>query len=393
MLGVTDPDRPGDLMYSGLLIDPDTAADLTEINLERRPAPAVARTLVVTRAPPNVDKLVAGLHQSGNVVDLHACPQMQSMLDVPTGEDSLPENFIEPIMDWLDKRRPPGGDGIPTPRLHARLPWKGGLVCETFMELDGLTAVRCEPSDHRSDTAVVFLNSGADPHVGPGRAWVAYSRELALQGYACFRTDFSAFGESPDGGRAPGRPYDPHCLDDTLRIVAALRTRYQRVVLAGLCVGGWFAIQAAQAIHVDGVFALNPQLWWKPGLPIIIRIPDTIAWRAPMRRRQHWLARVGWYSLLDVMGIRPMASRWLIALRRRHVLVMLSYAENDDGFAHLRDCCARRVAREQRAGWLTLEEVTGIDHPMFKMWRRPAVVAQMLRFLDSLPPAGTAGGP
>jgi hypothetical protein len=176
-------------------------------------------------------------------------------------------------------------------------------------------------------------------------------------------------------------------------MVTALRNRYRRVVLAGLCVGAWIAIQVAQSTPVDGIFALNPQLWWKPGMPIIIRIPDTVTWRAPIRQRQHRLAQLGIWSLLDMMGIRPMASRWLIALRQRHVPMMLSYAQNDDGLAYLRDCCARRLAREQRAGWLTLEEVPGIDHPMFKIWRRPAVIAQMLRFLDSLPPKRAASGP
>jgi len=46
-------------------------------------------------------------------------------------------------------------------------------------------------------------------------------------------------------------------------------------------------------------------------------------------------------------------------------------------------------ARESRHGYLTLEEVPGIDHPMFRMWRRPAIVEQMLRFLASLPSAQT----
>jgi hypothetical protein len=109
-----------------------------------------------------------------------------------------------------------------------------------------------------------------------------------------------------------------------------------------------------------------------------------------MRVRGERLARLGVWSLLDALAIRPMASRWMVALRRRRIPVMLSYAEGDDGLVHLMNRCARRIVRESRHGLLAVEEVTGIDHPMFRLWRRPAIVRQMLRFLAGLPPAQTA---
>jgi len=63
---------------------------------------------------------------------------------------------------------------------------------------------------------------------------------------------------------------------------------------------------------------------------------------------------------------------------------MLSFAEGDDGLIFLRDRCGRRLARERRSGYLTVEEVSGIDHQMYRLSRREAVTEQMLRFLDAL---------
>jgi alpha-beta hydrolase superfamily lysophospholipase len=390
MLGVAHPNAPGTMIYSGLVVDPVTAAELAAIDLVRDVPPAAGRTLLVTRAKGIDAPFIDALAANGRALDVHTCESMQKMLDAPAGEDAVPEGFIEPIVRWLGAGPACGSGARPPLEQTAEIPWPDDKVIETFTTVADLAALCARPCGSEPDTVVVFLNSGADPHVGPGRAWVEYSRELALHGYACVRPDFTAFGESPNGDRAPGRPYDPHCLDDTAKIVTALRRRYARVVLAGLCVGAWIAMKVAQRVRVDGIFALNPQLWWKPGMPIIIRIPDTIAWRAPMRVRGERLARLGVWSLLDALAIRPMASRWMVALRRRRIPVMLSYAEGDDGLVHLMNRCARRIVRESRHGLLAVEEVTGIDHPMFRLWRRPAIVRQMLRFLAGLPPAQTA---
>lgn len=389
MLGIADPRNPGTMMYSGLVVDAATAAGLAGIDLARTAPPRVARTLLVTYPGPADAGLAQSLRADGRTVEVHACEAMRSMLDVPAGEDRVPDHWIESMLTWLGPPQACNSGANPPARPATDITWQGGEVHESFTAIEHLVAVCSLPLDRDPDVVVVFLNSGADPHVGPGRAWVDYSRALARRGYACVRLDFAAFGESPDGGRPPGRPYDPHCLDDTVRTVAALRRRYRHVVLAGLCVGAWIAMRAAQVTRVDGVFALNPLLWWKPGLPVIMRVPDIVAWRAPMRRRQHCLARLGVWSLLDAVGVRSMASCWLIALRRRHVPVMLSYAEGDDGLAYLRDRCSRRLASELRSGWLALEEVPGIDHPMFRIWRRPAIIEQLTRLLAALPDPAT----
>lgn len=394
LLGIADPEQAGRVMYAGLIVDPDTAASLTNIDLRKDVPKVVSRTLLVTRSDSTHDRLSASLGAGGHNIDTLVCDEMRSMLDVPSEDAVLPAGFIPPILEWLGRARSNELIAAPDFRGSTMFSWQGARVQERFINIDGLTAIASTPADHDSpDTVVVFLNSGSEPHVGPGRAWVDYARAIALQGFECLRTDFTGWGESPDEGHAPGRPYDAYCVADTLRIVTALRRTHARVVLAGLCAGAWVALQAAQRTHIDGVFAHNPQLYWQPGDPIEALMSDTHRRRTPARAREAFGARWGAWSLLDAFGVRPMASRWLTALRKRRVAVMLSFAEGDDGLTFLRDRCGRRLARELHSGYLRIEEVADIDHQMYRLWRRPAVVAQMLRFLDALPTAGTAGDP
>ena len=389
LLGIADAERPGGVVYSGLAIDTNTAAELARINLEKHIPPPVARTLLMTPVG-SADKLIAALSADGRELATVACEEMRHMLDVPSEDAIVPPDFVAPIVAWLGEARVDHRRSLPVQRDSIDVPWRGGRVRETFTEVAGLTAICSSIEGTRSDILIVFLNSGSEPHIGPGRAWVEYARSLALLGHTCLRVDFSGWGESPDNGHAPGRPYDAHCVAETLRIVAALRKQYARIVLVGLCASAWVALKAAQLVGVEGVFALNPQLYWQPGDPVEALMIDTHRRRASERLREARGARWKWWSLLDLLGIRPMAARWLIALRKSRTLVMLSFAEGDDGLTYLRDRCGHRLARELRSGYLTVEETPGIDHQMYCLWRRSAIVDQMARFISSLPPARTS---
>jgi alpha-beta hydrolase superfamily lysophospholipase len=231
---------------------------------------------------------------------------------------------------------------------------------------------------------VAFLNSGSEAHVGPGRAWVDYARALSLAGYATVRVDFSGWGESPDRGHAPGRPYDRHCLDETIELVERLRADHDRVVLAGLCAGAWMAMRAAQDTQVDGIIAINPQLYWDFGCPVEATIPQTRKRRTKIREREELGRRYGIWSALDVIGIRPMAARWFAALRRRHTPVLLLFAEGDDGLEYLRNRVARRFDRELGHGLLQAVELPDTDHQMYREWRRAEVAERMAAFVASI---------
>jgi pimeloyl-ACP methyl ester carboxylesterase len=196
------------------------------------------------------------------------------------------------------------------------------------------------------------------------------------------RVDFRGWGESPDAGHAPGRPYDAWCVSDTAEIVRGLRVvGHERVVLFGLCASAWIALQAVLETPVDGVVALNPQLYWKPGDPVDIDWPRIRARRADEIRRVARGAQFRAWTALDRIGHRPRVARWLSELDGTGVPVELLFAEGDDGIVYLRQRFGRRLRQLRR---VRVTELPGIDHPMHRVWRRDRVVQALHEALERI---------
>ncbi|MGP1674926.1 MAG: alpha/beta fold hydrolase, partial [Candidatus Limnocylindrales bacterium] len=323
LLGVPIPDRDGASVMAGLVLTPETVEGLGGLDAASIAAAPAPRVLVVTRPEAPLDDLMERLRALGGSVEVASVPGMETALDVPSEDAVVPEAPVETIAAWIGDAPRTETALEPQLRRDARIAVDGGVVRETIVEVGGLTAVRGGPLDGASRTVVAFLNSGSEAHVGPGRAWVDYARALALAGYATVRVDFSGWGESPDRGHAPGRPYDRHCFDETIELVAELRADFDHVVLAGLCAGAWMAMRAAQDTQVDGIIAINPQLYWDFGCPVEATIPQTRKRRTKIREREELGRRYGIWSALDAVGVRPMAARWFAALRHRRTPVLM----------------------------------------------------------------------
>jgi dienelactone hydrolase len=306
----------------------------------------------------------------------------EQALEQPTEYATVPEDVVAEICDAVG----PSGDGS-VQALVPRETAQFGAIAEEVValgpgELVGVLSRPRAGSDLSAPVAV-FLNTGSEPHVGPGRAWVEYARRLAEEGYTALRVDFSGWGESPDHGHAPGRPYDAHCEDETIEIVRALRERgHEKVVLVGLCAGAWVALRAVLREPADGVVALNPQLYWQPGDPVEALMSETRERRTPDRLREERGCRLGLWSALDVLGRRPWAGTWLDELRASGVPVAMVFAEGDDGIEYLRNRLGRRLIRTLRGGAITVEEVPGIDHSMHRAWLRDSIAGAIRRHLD-----------
>ena len=277
MLGLPVPGVEGAIVNAGLVVSQETAAALGALDLksiETAPAP---RILLVGRPEQPLDALADRVRPLGATVDVLSLPGVETALDAPTEEAVVPIAIVESIVDWIGDAPPTERSDPPSLRGAAEIAGTFGTIRETVTQVASLTAVRGDPIGDRPSTVVVFLNSGSEPHVGPGRAWVDYARAITALGHATLRVDFRGWGESPDDGHAPGRPYDRHCLDDTIALTDALRGEFDRVVLAGLCAGAWLAMRAAQETRVDAIVAINPQLYWDFGCRS----------RRPSRRRGH----------------------------------------------------------------------------------------------------------
>jgi pimeloyl-ACP methyl ester carboxylesterase len=386
--------EPGDaVVYAGVVFTAETAADLGAIDLDKLPARPAPRALVVARPDRPNDKLAARLAELGTETTLETLPGAETALDIPAEGAEVPHAILDAIVGWVGDA-PPVTDTRPEPigaigvaRPSARIEWHGGELTEEVIALGplGLTGMLGAPLGAHHDTTVVFLNSGAEPHTGPGRCWVEYTRELNLRGYRTVRVDFSGWGESPDHGHAPGTPYDGHCVGEAVAMTEALHALgHERVVMSGLCAGAWIAMRAALTGKIDAVLAINPQLYWFPGCPLDARINEAIERRAPDRKREIEGAASGYWSVLDVLGLGNYGARWLTQLAEVGTPTLMLFAEGDDGLGYLHNRLGRRLKHALAPGSIKLWTIPDIDHQMYREWRRADVVAKMAEYLALL---------
>lgn len=385
-----DPsDPPGAIVVAGNVFTVETLASLQDLRLDgiaQLPAPAM---LIVDDARGAARTTANSLRSLGAEVTELQLEGADAALHTPPEFATIPEEILDEICLWMgsdDSITRSSGPARAAP--VATLPWREGRVTETVVELgpSGHVAVVTAPVDTApAPTDLVLLNPGSETHVGPGRAWVEYARDLALAGRRSIRVDFLGWGESPDADRAQGHPYDVCCEQDTVTIVQALHAQgYGRVAICGLCASAWIALRAALNAPVAGVIAINPQLYWQRGDPVEIDWDLIRSRRAAEIRRIELGERIGLWSLLDLLGHRPSPARWLDELATSGVRVRLLFSEGDDGLVYLNHRLGRRAERVRRGGSVSVRELIGIDHPMHRSWLRFGMVAALLEALEEI---------
>ena len=220
------PERAG-VVQAGSVFSAETLAGLGAIDVGALPDRPATRVLVVDRSDkpasaPILDRLRALGVEPDHIVREGA----ELFLDHPTEYATVPDDIVDEITAWVGSSEVfAEPEDAPARRTTATIAWQGETVEEEVVELGrlGLVGILTRPPSGVSRGTVVWLNSGSEHHVGPGRAWVEYARTLALSGCTSLRVDFSGWGESPDLGHAPGRPYDQHGVAEVGEIVDALR--------------------------------------------------------------------------------------------------------------------------------------------------------------------------
>jgi alpha-beta hydrolase superfamily lysophospholipase len=312
----------GWLEVNGFILSAETIAALAPL---RVPGPSIGRlrrALVLDAdgiaAPAS---LVAGLRAAGVEVETAAGPGWSAMTFHPQ-QDDAPTAVIAAVDRWLDDStgteitarsgatpaqagstdRRPSSVHPAEPPVEAVLRDDGVAVRETaivrrtpggalFGILSRSDAVRASP------VAAVFLNAGAVRRIGPNRIWVEASRRWARRGVPSLRIDLEGIGDSDgDSGqyRDVGQFYAREVLADQIRIMSdelVARTGAGRIVLAGLCAGGYWAFLGADRDpRVAAAYMLNPgALEWRTDLVRrrnarrIRRLGDPAWWRRLVR--------------------------------------------------------------------------------------------------------------
>lgn len=265
----------GWLEVNGFVLSADTVAAIESIALTDLSVRGLQRALLLDQDGIPTDGTVAtALTEAGVEVSKRPGPGWGAMTFHPE-RPSVPTEVMATVRGWLAEApdqvvplRPRVALGHVATDLDHTV--DGVVVRETPVFVDG-SAGRLFGILTRPATAAaapiggVFLNAGAVRRIGPNRIWVDTARRWAARGVATLRLDLEGIGDS-DGDEERYRDVAQFYVRDEVRdqirgAIDALVNRGHgpRIVLAGLCAGGFWAFRGADADErVTAALLLNP---------------------------------------------------------------------------------------------------------------------------------------
>jgi pimeloyl-ACP methyl ester carboxylesterase len=265
---------PGAIEVEGYRFSPDSVERIVKIDLLASDRPAPQRVLLVGEP---------GSTQYGALCDnLGARDARVARLDLVevAGWAPAPVPVPPPLADcdaiaaWLNATaapralRPAESATLETPTFRE--------TAVAFGSGGALRGILCRPTRAHPETArrvAIFLNTGANSHIGAGRAAVFSARGLAERGVASLRMDILGVGDSAWTREGPlSAIHNAERVRDVSAAIDVLRAmQLDEIALIGVCSGGFLAFQAALAdSRVDRVLIANPQFWLPPA-------PETLA--------------------------------------------------------------------------------------------------------------------
>ncbi|SDH72206.1 serine aminopeptidase domain-containing protein [Paraburkholderia phenazinium] len=276
--------------------------------------------------------------------------------------------------------------------------------------------IYCQPDVPRAGApAVLFFNTGASHHIGDGRIFVLFARQLAAQGIASLRMDLGGLGDSTPTAQAVTLDTiysEQSCTDAMAGADWLISNGHPGIVTFGVCGGAFVGLHACAAHpRIVGSFGVNLQKFIWDGEA---RTPGTTGlastrvlrrsalslekWKRVLRgessltRTLRGLAqRVGRSMLLRVVervegatGLVLMPSEVQRLLQRVHAKgaeVRLVYGEYDLGLDELKiqfGSTLRGLRRFPRVRAATLPK---LDHALFTAQSREAAVADAQNWL------------
>ena len=353
------------------------------------------------------EKLRETLRASGVQLDLLAFDGYAAMLDRPHDAE-VPAHAVAGLCDWLAvrARAPRAAEIVEQPgRPERRLGDSGvGLSTVDYVErrlllgpVPRFAGVLCEPPGPRAGAPiVVLLNAGSVHHVGPGRLYTRLARELAREGVPSLRVDLSMLGDSIVAGVAEENDcYGTASQRDVGELLSDLRERlgFRDVILAGLCSGAYWALQAAMNPSCKGLRAvamINPLvIGHRPqgGRSAGLEAAEALRYRQSMRSWTKWKKvltlrahpRAAMAALarravsVASAALRDAGRRWglgaagavelgLRRLRDEGVVIGMLVGSTEPGYALLRQESPREVAAGLRASTLRTFVLADCDH-------------------------------
>ena len=320
------------------------------------------------------------------------------LLDVIAEESSTPVELLDRIVEFVsaqvDLSSPPSksSEWTYTPISTSTDDYR---ETHRIVGQNELHVVDVQPIAGQFRGTVVFLNNGVARSIGPGRAWVEWSRKLASIEVASLRVDISGIGES---GMRSGQKRNVHypiegihdiqeVLDDLLDI------HNGPIILAGVCSGAYLAIDAAASVEaVTAALSINPALHHVPD-----RTPPRHTLRAnrPTNRflARNLYTRVGFkltpmtpspvWRLLDLLHIHPLPDRGILRVAKTKRVAVVYWSE-DEAVERLDQQVPRWRNNWARQSKLSVLLVDDADHSMFNRNYRDVVYTHLVELCDEV---------
>jgi alpha-beta hydrolase superfamily lysophospholipase len=406
----------GWLEVNGFVLSADTLKTLDGIDLRTIETGVLTRALLLEADGLPVD---AALHDAwaGRGIDVseRPGPGWAAMTFHPERYEP-PLEVMTTVAGWLadahlgaaDRAAHPTQADRPPPVDHptTAMRWEAAVVHESTVriEIDAgwLFGIVAEPPDgvERAPVAAVFLDAGAVRRIGPNRIWVDAARRFAARGVPTLRLDLEGIGDS-DGNPERYRDVAEFYIRDTFgdqisAFVDAIEARGAgpRIMLAGLCAGGYWAFHgAARDRRVTAALLLNPgAVMWRSDL---VRRRD--AHKVRRLLQPTWMRRLlrGKVPMSRVRAIATAVARsaavpgtsgasspepLLDALRARDVDVLLAFSADEALESELE--ASGLLARLHRWPNVIRRRLPGRDHTLRPIVAQRAVHALLDEALD-----------
>jgi pimeloyl-ACP methyl ester carboxylesterase len=395
---------------AGYYFDKATVADLSALDLLAAKERMAPRALLVPRddLPGNEARLEKHFRQLGMEVRLTSDSGYTRMMR-DAQESVVPDATLDGMIDWLDATKHHEARFILPPksaRNVLNVKDRASRVsvreqCLRFGDGQRLFGIASEARDTvlpANRPAILFLNVGANHHVGPNRMYVTLGRDLAARGYLAFRFDVAGLGDSQVApGGQENRLHTKESVGDIRTAMTFLTEKFgvHRFVLVGLCSGAWLAFHTCiEDLRVAGQILLNPQkLDWREGdsLEISMRksfgsnrfyaraLFDKAVWRRAIRGQvnvravmgiiRERLATRGKSELKGLIArlrgrVEPQTEieQAFHAVSRRGVDSLMVFSFSDGGLDHMEEHLGPGARKMRAHRSFHLEILDGADH-------------------------------
>jgi len=259
---------PG-LEAAGVYYPPEVLAEMKALDPLSAAGLPAARILIADRADGPSGPLASAFRERGASVEAMSFEGYADFMRDAV-ETAYPVQDFARIIDWLGVEAPSGEKAAQPAALRAEIAVAGGREQPVWM--DGpvpLFGILAEPDRADGDRSVLLiLNTGANHRTGISRMGVTIARRLLQSGVASLRMDLGGLGDSPSvPGRADQTIASLELVADVRQAVDWLARRgYRKIIVNGLCAGGWLGYHATAAEpRITGQILLNVQgLWPRP---------------------------------------------------------------------------------------------------------------------------------